>query len=324
MTVRKHSRCGYAWVLLLSLMASHIPCSWAQDSTKSQVSLNDSLYSGPLISSATGMESAWDIPKNPLSDSLLLRDQRLAEQIRLGYEYFSKTPAAAPRLSGNAMTCGNCHLNAGQRDKALPIAGISGLFPEYNKRQGRMISLEDRIVGCFERSMNATGRLKNGSRGVTRVSATEPEVLAIASYITWLSGGIAAGEKPSWRGHNVIPQEHLIPIHNLDPKLGRKLYAEKCVNCHGDNGQGVEIGDKKAGPLWGAGSWNDGAGAARVYTLAGMIRYMMPYLDPGSLTDEEAQHIASYITSKKRPTFPFKGNDYRTEPLPVDAVYYKR
>src|SRR6185436_6184185 len=97
----------------------------------------------------------------------------------------------------------------------------------------------------------------------------------IASYLTWLSEGFAVGEKPSWRGHNVIPQEHLIPVHKLDPQLGRKLYVEKCVNCHGDNGQGVEIGDKKAGPLWGTGSWNDGAGAARVYTLAGMIRYMM-------------------------------------------------
>jgi thiosulfate dehydrogenase len=99
---------------------------------------------------------------------------------------------------------------------------------------------------------------------------------------------------------------------------------EKCSNCHGADGQGVEIGDKKAGPLWGPDSWNDGAGAARIYTLAGMIRYAMPYLDPGSLTDEEAQHISAFINSKHRPEFPFKDADYRVEKLPVDAVYYKR
>lgn len=29
-------------------------------------------------------------------------------------------------------------------------------------------------------------------------------------------------------------------------------------------------------------SWDDGAGAARVYTLAGIIGYMMTYLDPGN------------------------------------------
>ena len=66
---------------------------------------------------------------------------------------------------------------------------------------------------------------------------------------------------------------------------------------------GRAIGDKKAGPLWGPDSWNDGAGAARVYTLAGIIRYTMPYLDPGSLTDEDAQQLAAFINSKPRPVY---------------------
>ena len=74
----------------------------------------------------------------------------------------------------------------------------------------------------------------------------------------------------------------------------------------------------------GPASWNDGAGAARVYTLAGIIRYSMPYLDPGSLTDEEAQQIAAFITSKPRPVYPFKAKDYLSSPIPPDAVYYPR
>ena len=65
-----------------------------------------------------------------------------------------------------------------------------------------------------------------------------------------------------------------------------------------------------------------GAGAARIYTLAGIIRYAMPYLNPGSLTDEEAQQIAAFINSKPRPAFPHKGQDYLTEKVPVDSVYY--
>ena len=84
----------------------------------------------------------------------------------------------------------------------------------------------------------------------------------------------------------------------------------------------MQIGDKKAGPLWGDDSWNDGAGAARVYTLAGIIRYAMPYLDPGSLSDEEAQHVAAYINSQPRPRYPFKDRDYPGSKIPVDAVYY--
>jgi thiosulfate dehydrogenase len=97
---------------------------------------------------------------------------------------------------------------------------------------------------------------------------------------------------------------------------------ERCTSCHGEDGQGKAIGDKKAGPLWGPDSWNDGAGAARTYTLAGIIRYTMPYLDPGGLTDEESQHVAAFITSQPRPAYPFKDRDYTAGKVPVDAVYY--
>ena len=101
------------------------------------------------------------------------------------------------------------------------------------------------------------------------------------------------------------------------------IFAGRCTSCHGAEGQGVQIGDKKAGPLWGSDSWNDGAGAARIYTLAGIVRYTMPYLSPGSLTDEEAQQVAMFIASQPRPTYPFKERDYTSSPLPVDAIYYK-
>jgi cytochrome c len=50
----------------------------------------------------------------------------------------------------------------------------------------------------------------------------------------------------------------------------------------------------------------------------------MPYLDPGRLTDEEAQQLASFINSKPRPSFPFKNQDYLVEKLPADSVYYPR
>jgi thiosulfate dehydrogenase len=176
------------------------------------------------------------------------------------------------------------------------------------------------------RSSNAAGKLSpgaGGSKSAELISAHENEVLALSSYITWLSEGFPVGKKVAHRGENVIPADRLIPLAKLDAKRGGELYMEKCVTCHGKGGEGVEIGDKKAGPLWGSKSWNDGAGAARVYTLAGIIRYMMPYLDPGSLTDEEAQHIAAFINSKPRPKYPYKDKDYVNEKIPPDAVYYK-
>ena len=264
------------------------------------------------------MVTAWQVPLDPKTDKTL-GDTPLAKQIRWGYEIFTNTPKHAPQFTGGKVSCANCHLNAGQRERALPIVGVAGMFPEYNARASRLISLADRVVDCFLRSENATG----AASGQLPAPASN-EVLALAAYISWLSKGQPVGVNPAWRGQNTIAQDKLIPVASLDAKRGAAVYAERCTSCHGADGQGVQIGDKKAGPLWGDGSWNDGAGASRVYTLAGIVRYTMPYLDPGSLSDEDAQHVAAYITSQPRPVYPNKHLDYTAAKVPVDAVYYHR
>ncbi len=236
---------------------------------------SDSSFVFPLISDTNGMETAWDFPRNPLSDSSL-QNSYLGEQIRLGFQVFVDSPKGISRFAGNKVTCTNCHINAGQRERALPLAGVAGIFPEYNKRAGRLFSLEDRILECFKRSLDAREK-----ESVNSPTTDSKEVLALAAYITWLSSGIPLGKNIPWRGRNAIPQEKLIPVDKLDPKKGEALFIERCTNCHDERGEGVEIGDKKAGPLWGPDSWNDGAGAARIFTTAGMKRYKMPYQDPG-------------------------------------------
>ena len=280
------------------------------------------LVDGSLIPASTSMISAWDIPRNPLTDPDL-DDSAESALVRRGFNLFMHTPTAAARLTPGRMACGNCHLSGGQRELALPLVGSAGMFPEYNPRAGIDFTLEDRIVGCFMRSQNAPG----GSDGAAHPELPEPddeEVVALSAYIRWLSVDFAPGENPPWRKKGRIAEDKLIPLANLEPAAGETLFIEHCKQCHGEDGQGVLIGDKIAGPLWGPDSWNDGAGAARLYRLAGLIRYMMPYLNPGVLTDEEAQQIAAYITSKPRPAYPTKGQDYLTEPLPIDAVYYER
>jgi thiosulfate dehydrogenase len=275
---------------------------------------------GFLISSRTTMVTAWQFLKNPLTDRTL-DDSRLSREIQAGFRIFTNTAGEAGRFTPGRMSCNNCHLNGGQREKSLPLVGVTGMFPEYNRRAGRLFSLGDRIVDCFLRSQNATGARETGGE---LPSLTSKEVLAVAAYLTWLSKGFQVGANPPWRGQNVIPAANLIPVAKLDPGRGRAIFTESCTSCHGPEGQGVAVGDKKPGPLWGPDSWNDGAGAARVYTLAGIIRYSMPYLNPGSLTDEEAQQLAAFIDLQPRPAYPFKDADYRTEKLPVDAVYYQR
>lgn len=285
----------------------------------------DSSGKAVLVSSATAMETAWDLVRNPLEEEIP-GDPSAAEQVRRGFRLFIQTPEYAPALSGNGMACGDCHLNAGQREKALPLVGVASAFPEYNKRAGRVFTLTDRIVGCFMRSMNAVGTpammAAHDPSGAAVTIEGCGEVRDLEAYIDWLSSPFSHGDTLPWRGRNRIASANLVPVAELDSARGRELYMENCSNCHGDDGQGVAIGDIKAGPLWGARSWNDGAGAARVYTLAGIIRYMMPYVSPGALTDEEAQHVAYFIDTRERPVYPFKSADYLTEPLPPDALYY--
>jgi thiosulfate dehydrogenase len=284
---------------------------------------------GPLIPARMTMVTAWDVPKNPLTDKSL-DDSKLSREIKWGYRIFTNTPAEAPDFAPGKGSCNNCHLNGGQRERSLPLVAIAGQFPEYNRRAGRLISLGDRIVDCFLRSENATGRVANGEGhsaddGRAHLpTPTSKEVLAVSAYLAWLSKGEPIGGTLTWRGQNAIDAKALVPVDRIDRTRGGVLYNEKCLSCHGPEGQGVFIGDKRAGPLWGPDSWNDGAGAARVYTLAGIIRYSMPYLDPGSLTDEEAQQIAAFINSKPRPAYPFKDQDYLVDPVPVDSVYYPK
>jgi thiosulfate dehydrogenase len=269
------------------------------------------------------MVTAWSYPKNPLTDSTL-DDSKLSNEIRRGFKIFTDTAREAPQFAPGKISCNNCHLNAGQRERSLPLVGVAGMFPEYNKRSGRLYTLGDRVVDCFLRSENATGPSGDRKEPAVLPTTTSREVLAVSAYITWLAKGYELGKNPTWRGQNTIASAQLIPVDKLDIARGEALFMENCTNCHGVDGQGVQIGDKKAGPLWGPDSWNDGAGAGRVYTLAGIIRYSMPYLNPGKLSDEEAQLVAAFIDSRPRPAYPFKDQDYKTDKIPPDSVYYTK
>ena len=304
-----------------------------------QASSVDSLSFGVLIPPNATLARTWDVPRNPTLESPGDTSQSM-QSVRRGFALFMNTSQIAPSISGGTMSCNNCHPNGGQRDKAMPLVGIDRVFPEYNKRAGRIFTLEDRIIGCLLRSVNATGSRDPGT--VTRhendlagssLTPERREVQDLAAYITWLFSGRTIGKEIPWRGHNSLPASSLIPVDKLDPKLGKRYFDEWCAYCHDADGQGtsasadqmsalLHIKAKHPGPLWGPNSWNDGAGAARTYTLAGMIRSWMPYLNPGFLSDEQAQQIAAYITSQPRPSFPYKDGDFVKSKIPVDAVYY--
>src|SRR4051812_26565971 len=193
-----------------------VSCSRSQEAPP--ISPSPYQLSGPLVSARTTMVTAWFFPKNPLTDPAL--DQStLSKQVRWGFRIFTNTPGEAPQFAPSKMSCNNCHLNGGQRERSLPLVGVAGMFPEYNRRSGRLYSLGDRIVDCFRRSENATGANVNEPP-----ATTSKEVLALEAYITWLARGFEVGRNPAWRGQNTIDAAHLIPVAKLDVGKGEALF----------------------------------------------------------------------------------------------------
>jgi thiosulfate dehydrogenase len=111
-------------------------------------------------------------------DIATLADDPLGRLVKYGYALFTDTanevgPTASDstrRFTGNNLACQNCHLQGGSQPYAMPLTGVWRQFPQYRAREGAVDTLEDRINGCMERSMNG-GALPLESREMRAFSA---------------------------------------------------------------------------------------------------------------------------------------------------------
>ena len=215
------------------------------------------------------------------------------------------TKTLLPRNVGSGLTCANCHLGAGTRPDAGPFVGLWGVFPEYNSRDGRIDSLQQRINDCFLRSMNGK------PLGLDSV-----EMNAMLMYVRWLSTGVPVGEDVVGRGMGTIDTA-------LKPNAvrGKQVYAQKCASCHVDDGAGIRnpAGGYVFPPVWGNASFNVGAGMARTYTAAAFIKHKMPLGQGGTLSEQDAVDVADYVAHQPRPAFAPAKADYAMGAKPQDA-----
>lgn len=225
--------------------------------------------------------------KVPLESSM--PGGELGVAIQQGKKLMNQTQMLLPNNVGNALNCSSCHLNAGTVPKTAPFVGLWGVFPEFNLRDGKVVSLSQRINDCFERSMNGSP-----------LSYTSEEMINMLVYIQWLSTGVPTGQSVKGRGFEAIDVK-LIP----DSARGKVSYAQKCASCHGAEGAGLKLptGAYIFPPLWGNESFNDGAGMARIFTAAAFVRYNMPEGLENSLTEQEAVDIAAFFVHQPRPAF---------------------
>lgn len=270
-------------------------------------------------SPAQPREIAWRVP-----DADGLPDGIWKNTVLYGRRLFVDTPSligpeaanASMRYAGNNLSCQSCHLVAGTQAYALPMVGVYAAFPTYMPRENEVRTIEDRIQGCMERSMNGRALPVDGR-----------EMKAMVSYLHFLSAGLPVGAAAEGRG---TPQLSLLD-RAADVTKGRAVYAATCQACHQADGQGLRKGRTgDAGgylypPLWGPDSFNDGAGMHRLIASANYIRANMPfgtnYRAP-LLSAEDAWDVAAFINSQPRPARAHLELDYPDRSKkPVDAPF---
>jgi thiosulfate dehydrogenase len=152
----------------------------------------------------TGAAGAAELPQVDLTDwtppSIPARSETIrSATVKYGRALMVDTanqigPAAADpakRFAGNNLTCQHCHLNAGTQPYSMPLTGVWGQFPQYRGREGEVGTLEERINGCMERSMN--GRV---------LPLDGPEMKAYLAYMKRLSTGT-----PNSQAHRPRPRQ---------------------------------------------------------------------------------------------------------------------
>lgn len=226
-------------------------------------------------------------------------DSRAAER---GLALLTRTRILQPAYAGPRLSCENCHLDGGRRTSALPLTAAASAFPMYRAREGRVITLADRVDECFKRSLNGKA-----------LPPDSPAMHDILAYIVSIS---SAG-----------PRVAAAPLKAGPPNVraGRALYAARCAQCHRKNGAGKRDPDDdpyvEVPPVWGGDSFNVGAGMARLHAAEKFIRFNMPQGAEGSLTDQQARDVAAYLISQPRPDFAAKSQDWPKGGKPEDARY---
>jgi thiosulfate dehydrogenase len=243
----------------------------------SSISFGAPRHPGQAVDSAKAwvMPDVSTIPAGPFGDS-----------IRLGMQIFNDTPKYAEKYVGNKLSCTHCHIDGGTVSKGMPMIGLPGIFPMYRDREKTVITFEERIQQCFQRS-EFGHRLPNEG----------PEMTGLVAYAQWLSKDQVIGHPFPGRGLVDLPEL------NGDAERGSKIYAEQCSVCHGKEGKGTL---PVAPALWGPDSYSDGAGMNQIPKMAAFVQHNMPQNAPDTLTPQDAYDVATFVHSKPHTQFVMK------------------
>ncbi|WP_159080017.1 c-type cytochrome [Methyloceanibacter sp. wino2] len=222
--------------------------------------------------------------------------------IRYGRDLVEDTPrfigksAQNPAMAfgGNNLSCQSCHLNAGLKPFAAPFVSTAATFPMLV--DNKVITLPDRINSCMRLGLNGKP-LPEDSR----------EMLALIAYLEFVGKDTPEGVRLPGSGLMPIAVPRDVP----SARRGETVYAQHCLSCHGQDGQGAPRLPPEVGyyvpPLWGEDSFNGGAGMGQIAYAASYIRANMPIgVDHENpvLSVQDAWDVAAYMIVHPRPMAP--------------------
>lgn len=266
--------------------------------TVNQNNFVSSDFSFTLNNAQPRQESCKILP--PLSSPVTQWDKDNWPAITRGYVIATQTYEQLPQNVPTAkLHCASCHLNAGGNSDAAWWVNLMSEFKDLS-------CLQKRINSCFTNSLNGkplctpvNDPLCPSANNQPANCDTNPDMNGLTTYMEWLTR-LAARVKPCNTIEHGYPR---IPTLTGDIANGQQTFIQKCAVCHGPDGQGRYESNTYYRPaLWGPHSFNTAAGmfSDAIY-LAAFVRWNMPLMAGGQLTDQEAWDLEAFIHSKPRP-----------------------
>lgn len=254
-----------------------------RDADQSQIE-NLQASTSPTASSKQTATASFGPPSGDIPDT------DFGKMVQLGADIFRDTQNNAKEFVGNSLQCANCHLDGGRLANSAPLWAAYVAYPAYRDKNAHVNTFQERLQGCFRFSMNGKAP-PLGSK----------ILVALESYAYYLAKGAPTGVDLPGRGY-----PKLAKVAKFDSAHGQQVYEQKCALCHGAYGQGQSSPDGVVvfPPLWGARSYNWGAGMTSINNAAGFIKANMPLSQGNTLTDQEAWDVAAFINGHERPQDP--------------------
>jgi thiosulfate dehydrogenase len=206
-------------------------------------------------------------------------------------------------IRGGQLSCDHCHQSIGDKQDAegnrlkgsLSLGASWVMADMYDRFTGLLLPYELRQMQCFINSSN--GYKPNIGDDVIR---------DVTAYSRFLSAALdlRIGNHYDEQGIDEIAASATLKQGD-DYVRGEALYKQKCIACHGPNGQG-RVADSRvvAPPLAGANAWNMQSRNYFSYVstiLPGFICRNMPPGQENTLGNQDCRDIAYFISNLPRP-----------------------